>query len=47
MNKIQKHFLFTQKDYDNLKLIKKRGDCVSDNEAVRMALKIAVGVDAE
>jgi len=34
-----KHFRLSERDLKHLKLIKKYGDCVSDNEAVRLALK--------
>jgi len=36
-----KHFRFSEKDQRNLSYIKKQFDCMSENEAARIALRLA------
>ena len=36
-----KHFAFTNKDMENLEVVRKATDCISNNETVRTALRLA------
>jgi len=45
MKKLVKHCRLTEKDLKKLSKIKKKYDCVSDNEGIRSAIKIASEVN--
>ena len=39
-----KHFRLTERDNQNLKMVKRKFDCISENDTIRTSLRIAADV---